>query len=161
MNFGLLPLKDWGYQRLQTSNNTVDTGPNFPLPTSLPSASVPFPIVPAPSQVSVTTSTCSSPCPAASTGTCVGPETLSGTQEACNADRSSKKAQGQPQDIENQARINSSSLSPQPQLRRARKEPKEIKPARRGQGRPRGRRSRVRVGFLSSTYLPLVPAASN
>lgn len=145
----LLPHKDWGYQRLQTSNNTIDTGTIFPLPTCFPSASLPLPILPAPSQISVTSAARSSPCPTASASPGIRPETASGTKEECNADRPSDEAQGQPQGSKKNARINSSSSSIQPQSRRAGKEQKEFKPIRRGQGRPRCRKSRVRVSFLS------------
>ena len=148
-HYPLLPHKDWGYQRLQTSNNTIDTGTSFPLPTSFPSSSVPLPILPAPSQISVTSAPCPSPCLTACVSPGLRPETLSETKEECNADRPSDKAQGQPQGSKKKSRINSSSSSIQPQSRRARKEQKEFKPIRRGQGRPRRRKSRVRVSSLS------------
>ena len=167
MNFGartaghsrLPPLEDWGY--LQTSNNSIDTGSIFPLPTSFPSASVPLPTSPAPSHVSVTFSSRSSPYRAASASPGRRPETISGTQEECNADLPSDKAENEPQGTESQARVNPPTSSPQPQSRQDRKERKEVKPARRGQGRPRGRKSRAHVSFLSSPYLPIVLMASN
>lgn len=145
----LLPHKDWGYQRLQTSHNSIDTRPIFPLPTNFPSASVPIPILPAASQISVTPAPRSSPCPTASASPGLRPGTVSSIKEECNADRPSDKAQGLPQGSKKKARINSSSSSIQPQSRRPRKELKEVKPTRRGQGRPRCRKSRVRVSFLS------------
>lgn len=163
MNFGAetvgfhpLPLEDWGYERLQTNNNSIETGPIFPLTTSFDSASIPFPISPPRSQVSVTSSQCSCLCHTASPG--LGPQTTLCIQKECNAHRPSDKAHGQPQGTENQARINSCSSSPQPQFR---KESKELKLARRGQERPRDRKSRFRVSFLSSTHVPLVLTASN
>lgn len=145
----LLPHKDWGYQHLQKSNSTIDTGTIFPLPTSFPSTSVPLPILPAPSQISVTSAPCSSSCLNASVSPGLRPETVSDAKEEYNADRHSHKVQGQPQGSKKKARINSSSSSIRPQSRWARKEHKEFKPIRKGQGRPRRRKSRVRVSFLS------------
>ena len=152
----LLPLKDCGHQLLKIRKYSGDTGTISPLPASFPSAFTPL-------LVSVTSSRASraSPYPTASASPCLGPRIASGTREEWNAARPSDRAQSKSQGTENEARMNSVPSIAQPQSRWAPKQPEEVKPARRGQGRPRGRERRVRVSFLSFIYLPLVPTASN
>lgn len=151
----LLPLKDRGHQHLQIrkdSGNTVDISP---LPASIPSEFAPF-------LVSVTSSRSSrtSPCPAASVSPCLRPE-IASTREEGNAARPSDPAQDKPQGTENEARMKSVPQIAQSQSRWAQKKSEEVKTARRGLGRLRGRKSRARVSFLSFIYLPLVSTASN
>lgn len=152
----LLPLENCGHQLLQIQNDNGDTVTISPLPANFPSAFAPL-------LVSVTSSRSSwtSPCPTASASPCLRPEIVSGTREGWNAARPSDTAQGKLQGTENEALMNSVPSIAQPQSRWAQKEPEEVKSARRGQGRPRGRESRVRVSFLSSISLSLVPTASN
>lgn len=154
------PLEDRSHHLLlaysreqQIRKDSGDTGPIFPLLTSIPSAFAPL-------HVSVTSSSRSSPCPSVS-GSGLRQETASGAREEWNATQPSHRAPAQPQGTENEARMNSSPSHAKPQSRWAPKEPEVVKPARRGQGRPRSSKSRGRVSFLSSAYLPLIPTASN
>lgn len=149
----LLPFEDCGHQHLQIRKDSVNISP---LPASIPSAFAPLLVSVASSRSSRT-----SPCPAASASPCLRPEIASSTRGEWNAARPSDTAQDKPQGTKNEARMMSVPPIAQPQLRWVQKEPKEVKPARRGQGRLRGRKSRARVSFISSIYLPLVPTASN
>lgn len=156
----LLPFEDCGHQHLQIRHLQIrkdsgDTVNISPLPASIPSAFAPL-------LVSVTSSRSSqtSPCPAAPASSCLRPEIASSTRGEWNAARPSDTAQDKPQGTEKRARMKSVPSIAQPQSRWAQKEPEVLKPARRGQRRLRGRKSRARVSF-SLPYLPLVPTASN